>query len=61
MDFIVVKLQKQESALTWREFGYDIAKFTVPQAGDLMKSNYLKSVEPAPTPVTEESKVEDKV
>lgn len=61
MDFIVVKLQKQESALTWREFGYDIANFTVPKAGGLMKSNYLKSVEPAPTLVTEESKVEEKI
>lgn len=61
MDFIVVKLQKQEPALTWREFGYDIANFTVPQAGGLMKSNYLKSIDPAPSPVIEESKVEPKV
>jgi len=56
LDFIVVKLVKQESALTWREFGYDISNFTVPQAGSLMKSNYLKSIEPAPTPEEEEQK-----
>ena len=27
LDFIVVKLQKQEPSLTWREFGFDIAGF----------------------------------
>jgi len=28
----------------------------VPQTGGLMKSNYLKSIEPAPTPEEEEEK-----
>ena len=42
VDFIVVKLHKQESSQTWRELGYDIAGFTVPQASQ-MKSNFLKS------------------
>ena len=45
VDFIVVKLHKQESGEHWRELGYDIANFTVPQAAP-MKSNFLQSNEP---------------
>ena len=48
VDFIVVKLHKQESGEHWRELGYDIANFTVPQAAP-MKSNFLQSNEPEPT------------
>ena len=48
VDFIVVKLQKQEPGEHWRELGYDIANFTVPQAGQ-MKSNFLQSIEPETT------------
>lgn len=44
VDFIVVKLYKQDSNQTWRELGYDIANFTTPQAGGQMESNFLKSV-----------------
>ena len=60
VDFIVVKLQKQE-ADPWSDFGYDIANFTVPQTGQ-MKSNFLKSIEPAPAvePEVEETKVPEK-
>ena len=47
-DFIVVKLQKQEPGEHWRELGYDIANFTIPQVGQ-MKSNFLKSIVPETT------------
>ena len=47
-DFIVVKLQKQEPGEHWRELGYDIANFTIPQAGQ-MKSNFLQSIAPEVT------------
>ena len=54
VDFIVVKLHKQESGQHWREFGYDISTFTNPERGQ-MKSNFLKSVAPA----TPEPKAQD--
>jgi len=33
VDFINVKLSKQEKGSSWRELGYDIASFTVPKRG----------------------------
>lgn len=60
-DFIVVKLHKQESGEHWRELGYDIANFTIPQTGQ-MKSNFLQSIAPEPTnddANDEENKVEE--
>jgi len=44
-DFICIKLYKIDHADHWREFGYDIANFTIPKTGQI-KSNYLKSAEP---------------
>jgi len=45
VDFIVVKLQKQEGSVQWNDFGYDIAQFSIPQTTQ-MKSNYLKPIVP---------------
>ena len=47
VDFIVVKLAKEDKSASWSEFGYDIQNFTIPLRGQ-MKSNYLKSMEPEP-------------
>ena len=42
VDFICVKLKKQEGGTTWRSFGYDISQFTIPERTQ-MKSNFLKA------------------
>ena len=52
VDFIVVKLAKDEKSASWNEFGYDIQNFTIPLRGQ-MKSNYLKSIAPEPEKVEE--------
>ena len=43
VDYIVVKLAKEEKSASWNELGYDIEKFTLPLRGQ-MKSNFLKAV-----------------
>ena len=61
VDFIVIKLAKEEKSASWSAFGYDIANFTVPLKGQ-MKSNYLKSIAPeAEKEKEEEVKEEEKV
>ena len=56
VDFIVVKLSKQEKGAGWNSFGYDIKSFTIPERGQ-MKSNFLKAKAPEPV-VTNTSAVE---
>ena len=61
VDFIVIKLAKEEKSASWSAFGYDIANFTVPLKGQ-MKSNYLKSIAPEVEKEKEEEvKEEEKV
>lgn len=60
VDFISVKLAKQEYGKTWDGLGYDIANFTIPKRGQ-MKSNFLKPPAPEPKPEPVVEKVEEKV
>lgn len=55
VDFISIKLAKQERGLSWNTLGYDMSNFTVPKRGQ-MKSNFLKP--PAPEPKVEPKKEE---
>ncbi len=57
VDFIVIKLSKQEKGAGWNSFGYDIKSFTIPERGQ-MKSNFLKCKIPEPV-VTNTSAVEE--
>lgn len=60
-DFICIKLYKMDNEDQWREFGYDIANFTIPKTVPI-NSNYLKSAEPEvpeEPEVDEESKAEE--
>ena len=43
VDFIVIKLAKEDKSGSWNELGYDIEKFTLPLRGQ-MKSNFHSSV-----------------
>ena len=58
VDFICVKLAKEEKSASWSAFGFDIANFNNPLTGQ-MKSNYLKSL--APEPVKEEKETVEEV
>ena len=59
VDFIVVKLAKEEKSASWSTFGFDVANFQIPKLGQ-MKSNYLKSAEPAPVEKEDEPEEEKK-
>jgi hypothetical protein len=45
VDYIAVKLKKQDMEVSWDQVGYDIASFTLPRRGQ-MKSNFLKYTPP---------------
>jgi hypothetical protein len=57
VDFIAVKLRKEDKEQSWDQLGYDIKEFTIPKRGQ-MKSNFLTmpiiKEEPKPVPVNEE-------
>lgn len=57
VDFIAVKLRKEDKEHSWDQLGYDIKEFTIPKRGQ-MKSNFLTmpiiKEEPKPVSVNEE-------
>jgi len=57
VDFIAVKLRKEDKEHSWDQLGYDIKEFTIPKRGQ-MKSNFLTmpiiKEELKPVPVNEE-------
>ena len=57
VDFIAVKLRKEDKEQSWDQLGYDIKEFTIPKRGQ-MKSNFLTmpiiKEEPKPVPANEE-------
>ena len=57
VDFIAVKLRKEDKEQSWDQLGYDIKEFTIPKRGQ-MKSNFLTmpiiKEEPKPVSVNEE-------
>jgi hypothetical protein len=61
VDFIAVKLRKEDKEQSWDQLGYDIKEFTIPKRGQ-MKSNFLTmpiiKEEPKPVPVNEEESAE---
>jgi CS domain len=56
IDFIAVKLRKDDKDIAWDQLGYDIKEFTIPKRGQ-MKSNFLS----LPPIVREEPKVQHQV
>jgi hypothetical protein len=56
VDFIAVKLRKQDKDAAWDQLGYDITHFTLPKRG-LIKSNF-QTIVPLPEEVKQEAKTE---
>ena len=58
VDFIAVKLRKEDKEQSWDQLGYDIKDFTIPNHGQ-MKSNFLSmpvvKEEPKPVVVNEDA------
>lgn len=47
VDYIAVKVKKQDKELAWDQVGYDVANFSLPRRGQV-KSNFIKYTPPAP-------------
>lgn len=63
VDFIAVKLRKEDKEQAWDQLGYDIKEFTIPKRGQ-MKSNFLTlpviKEEPKPVVANEHDAAADK-
>jgi len=61
VDFIVIKLAKEDKSASWSTLGFDVANFQIPKATQ-MKSNFLTSWEPEPVKEEEpEEEVKEEV
>lgn len=47
VDFVAVKLRKQDIAVSWDQAGYDISEFSLPKRGQV-KSNFITYTPPKP-------------
>ena len=49
VDFVAVKLRKQDVSVSWDQAGYDISEFSLPKRGQV-KSNFITYTPPKPEP-----------
>lgn len=62
VDYIALKLKKQEKEHNWDQVGYDVANFSLPRRGQV-KSNFITYTPPQPAPAQQpsaEDVIEDK-